>query len=305
MNDAKHILIAGGSGFIGQHLASRLTEKGYAVSLLGRNSMNTGPYNYYSWNPTEGKIDPEALKGMDVIINLTGAGIADRQWTRKRKDLIYRSRIDSTGLLVNAIIDKGHSPTLFINASAIGYYGNRPGELLTENSEPGSGFVSKVCSDWEKATTPLQKAGIPTAILRIGIVLGKHGGSLSKLVLPLKYGINVLFGKGKHFTSWIHIQDIAQIIVQLISGRLRPGVYNAASPKPLSQREFNSEILTALHRKAIKLNLPVVFLQVILGDLVAVFTADLNIQPRNLTNQKFTFNFPDIQRALADLLAKS
>ncbi len=304
MNKVKKILIAGGSGFIGQHLALHLTKKGYAVSLLGRKSSNPLQYNYYSWNPAQGSVDHEAIKGKDVIINLSGAGIADRLWTQKRKDFIYQSRIDSTSLLVNTIMEQGYSPTLFINASAIGYYGNRPHEQLTESSSPGTGFVADTCIDWENEAARLSHIGIPTAILRIGIVLGENGGSLSKLISPLRYGMNILFAHGHHMMSWIHIIDLVRIVEQLVAVNLHPDIYNAVTPNALPQKTFNSNVLNLLHKKAIKINIPNALLRLAIGDLATVITADLNIQPRNLLYQKFTFSFPDIQSSLAHLLSK-
>jgi uncharacterized protein len=302
MNESKSILIAGGSGFIGRYLSRYLTDKGFSVSLLVRNTNKLSAYTQYSWDPSHEKIDVEAIHDKDVIINLSGAGIADRFLTKRRKEIIYRSRIDSTALLVRTITEQSYFPSLFINASAIGFYGNRPKELLTENSTPGEGFIAELCIDWENKIAPLRDISIPTAILRIGIVLGKDAGSFSKLVLPLRFGINVLFGQGHHKISWIHIHDLALIVNQLIEGKLQPGIYNAVTPNALSQLAFNSEILKVLRKKAIQLKIPNKVLRLFLGELASVITADLNIQASNLIDQKFAFSFPDIQSTLADLI---
>lgn len=302
MKETKKILIAGGSGFIGRYVSNYLSAKGYTVSLLSRNINKQSKYSQYLWAPLQGKIDAKALHEKDVIINLSGAGIADKLWTRKRKEIIYRSRIDSTALLVNTLINNTYSPSLFINASAIGYYGSRPKELLTEDSEPGGGFVAKLCTDWENQLTSLRNIGIPTAILRIGIVYGKDGGSLSRLLMPLRLGMNVLFDEGTHIISWIHIYDLALVVEKLILGDLRPEIYNAVSQNAVSQQAFNSEALNLLGKKALKIRISKNVLHFIAGELTSVLTADQNIQAQNLLDQKFSFNFPDIKSALNDLL---
>lgn len=304
MTAKKNILIAGGSGFIGQYLSGHFSDNGYPVSLLGRKILKKAGHASYFWDPAKGKIDSEALYHKDVVINLSGAGIADRLWTKKRKDIIYRSRIESTSLLVNTIIENKFLPSLFINASAIGYYGNRPGELLSEESSPGKGFVSELCIDWEKETERLRSAGIPVAVLRIGIVLGTGGGSLSKMKLPIQYRLNILFGKGTHFISWIHIHDLTRIIQKLISGNLSPKIYNAVTPHPLTQLEFNSDLSNILGKKTMKITIPKMLLRFIVGDLSTVLLADQKIQPQNLLNNNYHFSFPDLKTALHQLLQK-
>jgi uncharacterized protein (TIGR01777 family) len=304
MNDSKKILIAGGTGFIGNYISQYLSYKGHAISLLSRKKSTPSNYTYYDWNPMQGEIDDQALRTADIIINISGAGIADKLWTRRRKEIIYHSRIDSTALLVEKIIKNNYSPSLFINASAIGYYGNRPDELLSESSKPGTGFVAKICQDWEMETNQLNKTDIPTAILRIGIVLGKEGGSLSKLILPLRYGVNILFDRGQHTISWIHIHDLAFIIEQLISRKLQPGIYNAVSPNAISQKAFNAEVLKALRIRNIKLSIPSKVLRLLVGGIASVITADQNVKPTNLIRQNFLFSYPDIQDALTELVLK-
>ena len=299
-----NILIAGGSGFIGRYISRYLTDKGYTVSLLSRNKNTCPDYACYYWNPALGEIDQKALYKKDIIINLSGAGIADKLLTQKRKEIIYRSRIDSTALLVDTLTENNYSPSLFISASAIGYYGNRPQEQLSEISTPGKDFIAGLCRDWELKVMPLKGTGIPIAILRIGIVLGKKGGSLSKLVFPLRFRMNVLFGRGQHSISWIHIHDLARIIEQLILGKLQAGIYNAVSPDPVLQAEFNSATIHVLGKRSINLRIPKKFLRIFLGDLATVLTADQHIRPEYLIKQKFHFNYPDIYSTLVDLLGK-
>jgi uncharacterized protein (TIGR01777 family) len=303
MNNSKKILIVGGSGFIGQYLFNYLTERGFHVSLLSRKRNENANYLEYFWDPSHGDIDPEALNEKDVIINLSGAGIAKQYWTGKRKEVIYRSRIDSTSFLIRSIISGNHVPSLFISTSAIGFYGNRPDELLNESSFPGSDFVSKVCLDWEAEVSKLYPYGTATAILRIGIVLGKEGGSLSKFVIPLKKGVNILFGNGEQIMSWIHIHDLANIYEQLILGRLKPAIYNAVSPNPIRQQNFNAAILRTLQKKAIKIKVPFTALRIFMGEMTSILVASQNIVPKNLLEHNFRFNYPDLHEALENLLA--
>ena len=302
MNTMKKILIAGGSGFIGTYLANFLGQKGYTVSLLSRKAAKSSRYQEYVWNPENGELDPAVLKEQDVIINLSGAGIANRYWTKKRKQVLYHSRLDSTSLLVRRLSELKNLPSLFINASAIGYYGHRPGEILNEESPPGSDFISRLCMDWENAAKKLRVSGCQTVILRIGIVLGKQGGSLAKFAFPLKFGLNVSFDKGNQMISWIHILDLAAMVDQLIKGNLVPDVYNAVAPNPIPQHKFHAEILHALHRRAFKIRIPQSFLKLVLGDMATIFISDQNIQCKKLLEQNFSFEFPDIRQAIIHLI---
>lgn len=301
MNRSKKILIAGGSGFVGRYISDSLSERGFQIYWLSR-SRKHNKFPVYHWDPARQLIDEKAVTGKDIIINLSGAGIGDRLWTAKRKKIIYRSRIESTALLVNEILENSYSPSLFINASAIGYYGNRPGEILTEDSIPGEGFVVKVCVDWEDQVAKLTRTGIPTAILRTGIVLGKKGGSLPKFVTPVQLGFNILFSSGRQKLPWIHLQDLQNIMIQLINSNLEPGIYNAVAPVSISQREMNSAIATVLQKKVVRFSVPNALLHLLFREMTTIFTADMNVVPENLLIQGFHFEYPEIPKALSNIL---
>jgi len=299
----KNVLIAGGSGFIGKYLTRRLTEEGYKVSILSRSARNNGATLYYYWNPDKGIIDKESLKNQQVIINLAGASIADKLWTKKKKETIVKSRIQSTRLLINSLEKNEIRPELFINASAIGYYGHRPGEILTEQSARGTGFLSQVCYNWEQALKPLSGLKIPYAIIRLGIVLGKERGSLQKMMLPLKFRFNVIFGKGEQIISWIHIEDVFRIIYHLIEGKLSSGIYNGVAPNILNQSQFNGTLLNLLHLKALTVRIPDRLLKFLIGEMATVFTNYQQIKPQKLLDQRFQFKYPEINNALNDLFS--
>ncbi len=300
----KNILIAGGSGFIGRFLIKRLNQEGFTVSILSRKEKNIPEVSNYSWNPLKGIIDKESLKNQHVIINLSGAGIADKLWTKKRKETIIRSRVESTSLLIETLEELNSKPELFINASAIGYYGHRPNEILTEQSERGTGFLSDVCFAWENALKPLVKLDIAMAIIRVGIVLGNTGGSLPKLLLPLKFGMNLIFGKGTQPISWIHIDDVLNIICHLINGELWPGIYNGAAPNPVDQITFNKILAQYSGKRTIKLRIPAWLMLFMMGELATVFLNHQQINPLQLTKQKFSFQYPQLSDALDNLMMK-
>lgn len=294
-----NVLIAGGSGFLGRNLARHLTNAGHMVSFLSRKKLANGLYYY--WEPENNEIDPAALVNKDVIINLSGAGIAKQLWTKRYKGTITDSRILSTRLLVNSLIKLEKPPQLFINSSAIGYYGNQAGIALDEKSQAGSDFLAATCLAWESEVQRLDEGNIPYAILRIGIVFGPGGGSLSKLQLPMKYGLNAVFGKGRQFISWIHISDFSQIVEHLIQKKLPADIYNVVSPNPVSQQNFNKAILQNLGRKAIKISIPSRLMHFSLGEMASLFTNDQRVIPTKLMENKYAFKFPDIDEALKDV----
>ena len=298
----KNILIAGGSGFIGRYVAQRLADEGFRVSILTRQKFKKPIGKYFFWDPSRGYIDPESLKNQYIIINLSGAGIGDKLWTRKRKEEILNSRIQSTKVLVKSLIKHDISPKLFINMSAIGYYGNRPGEILSEHARRGTGFLSRVCYEWERSVKPLSEAGIPYAIIRLGIVLGNGKGFLRKILLPYKFGLSPIFSTGEHAISWIHIEDVFRIIYHLTEGKLSPGIYNAVAPDVISQADFNQILIKILKQKVVTLRIPEKLLRFMTGEMSTLFTNHQMVKPQKLLEQHFHYKFWELTSALSDLL---
>ncbi len=292
------ILLAGGTGFIGSRLKRTLVEQGHDVIVLSTRKRENG---FSHWDPARGKIDAGIFTGTDVIINLSGAGIADRLWTKKRKKLLLDSRVQSTRLLVNTIHKTGCHPRLFINASAIGYYGNRPAMPVNEHGAPGKGFLAHVTQAWEEETAPLQTLGVPLAILRIGIVLDRRGGSLPKLLIPVRFGMNIVFGKGSQYLSWIHIDDVVEVMRQLVVGTLPAGTYNLVAPEAVSQKVFHQQVKKGLRRRTINLYIPNALLHRLFGEMATLFSFDQQVVPAALMRQNYTFRYPGLAQAIEDL----
>ena len=269
------------------------------LSFSGRRTPDMDSFN---WDPAKRIIPIEPLMNAQVIINLSGAGIADKRWTRKRKSLILNSRAESTRLLVDSLLEHKLKPELFINASAIGYYGNRPGVTLTENSPPGRGFLSEVCREWEKPLNQLDKAGIHTAVLRTGIVLSNQDGSFPRLIKPLTYGLNGLPAKGLIPFPWIHIDDVAGVALALLNGTLKPAVFNLVAPEKMTLKDFNQAILNRMNRRALRLSIPARVMKLFLGELSAIFLDEMQVEPAELKRQAFTYKFPDSASSLNQLL---
>ncbi|MBN1598154.1 MAG: TIGR01777 family oxidoreductase [Bacteroidales bacterium] len=302
MNNTLTILITGGTGLIGNYLTEYLKDKGYSVRILSRNKRSLSDEVFY-WNPLKKEIDLTSLSGVDVVINLAGAGIGDKIWTRKRKKIIYSSRIESTRLLVDTILEKNIKIKMWINASAIGYYGHKPGEMLNENSYAGEDFLSKLCVDWEQETYRILQRKISLAILRLGVVLSTKDGGLPKFLLPVHLGFNILFGKTQIFLNWIHIADLLMIFEALLKREIKPGIYNAVTPNPVTLKVFNKELAKIIGKKTIKIRIPNFVFKLLPGGMNIIFTNEQYIVPAGLKSEHFNYYFPEINPALNNLLA--
>jgi uncharacterized protein len=299
----KNILIAGGTGLIGQHLAQLLTQKGYNVSLLSRKKDATSPYPIFEWNVERGTIDPAAIAQADAVINLAGAGVADARWTEARKKLITESRVRSNELLKKAFIK--HSQSIhYISAAAIGFYGNRGTEILTENSNAGStGFLPESCVAWENSIAAI--AALPNvrvAAVRIGIVLATQGGALAKMLPSYKVRVGAYFGDGTQLYSWVHLQDICNIFIHLLENQSLTGIYNGTAPKPVSNYTLAKSIGKAMNKRVLLMPVPDFALNLVLGEMSAVVLDGANISAKKIENTDFRFEFEEIDEALRDLL---
>lgn len=217
------ILIAGGSGLIGRALWPLLQQNGLHPRLLSRQPQNTDEERYY-WDPERGFLNPDALNQVDAIVNLAGAGIADRKWSPRRKQEILESRVQSHELILQKLEESRDLPRTLVAASAIGYYGNGGETLLTEESPAGKGFVAEVCQRWEKAALRFEQLGIRTVILRIGVVLDAGGGALKKMMQPIRYFVGAPLGSGSQQISWVHSADVAAMILRALQDESWRGV---------------------------------------------------------------------------------
>lgn len=299
-----NILIAGGSGLIGQRLSKLLAERGHAVAHLSRSKPGNSPYPVFQWDPAQGEIEAEAIRQADYVINLAGAGIADKPWTAARKELIIRSRTDSARLLQESFTRFDHQPKAYISASAIGYYGNRGDEWLDETAAPGSGFLAESSVAWEKSIAKVAQSGIRTAALRIGIVLSTQGGAMEKMLLPFNFGLGTYFGDGSQWYSWIHIDDLCQMFVKVLEDDAMQGFYNGVAPEPVTNKELVAQMKTALGKPGLILPAPAIALRLAMGEMADVILSSARVSSRKIETAGFAFRFPRLLPALKDLLER-
>ncbi len=297
------VLIAGGTGLVGNRLSQLLVEAGYEVVHLSRAKRLEASYPTFVWNTEKSFIDDRAFHGLDYIINLAGAGIADTLWTKSRKKLLIDSRVKTTEFLTTYIKKLDHKPKAFLSAAAIGIYGDRGNEVLTENSAIGKkGFLVECCTLWERAIKlAALENGVRTAALRIGVVLSTQGGALAKMLLPLKFFIASYFGNGKQWYSWIHIDDICGMFIHLMKNEQAVGFYNATSPNPLTNKDLTKQMVKALGKKVAIIPAPVSGLRMGMGEMADVVLHSNRVLPERMEKEGYLFKFPNFQAAILDL----
>ena len=288
----KVIFIAGGTGMLGQYLEKKFDKIGYKVKILTR-SKNTHDIEY----PDEPEELAKLFEGATAIINLAGASIVGKRWNEKYKKILYNSRIKTTKYLVEAINHTENKPQLFISCSAVGYYGDRGEEEITEEKSSADGFVANICKDWEKEAL---LADIPTFIPRIGIVLAKEGGALQEMLTPFKYFVGGPIGSGNQYFPWIHIEDVFRIFEFAIELKLE-GVYNTVAPQQIKMKEFASTLGKVMKRPSL-FPVPSFALKLILGESAQEILRSQRVIPQKLKEANYEFKFKDLKVALKDLL---
>jgi len=295
------ILIAGGSGLIGSRLTEILQDQGHTVRLLTRAPKTKGQY---SWNPASGEMEEEALQGVDYVINLAGAGIADKRWTEERKKELVESREQSAALLFQALEKMNQRPKAYFSASAIGYYGNSGETWMREDTPPVEhSFLVECCQKWEAATDHISTLGVRTVKFRIGVVLAKEGGALAEVVKPLHFGLGAYFGNGQAWWSWIHRDDVCHAFLWAIENQGVAGVFNLVSPNPVRGKELVIATANARKRPAVFLPAPAFVLRLIFGEMSAVILNSNRISSEKLTQAGFEFQWPELNAALSDIFA--
>lgn len=298
---AKNILITGASGLIGTRLTELLLEKGYHVSHLGR-SKKAGPVPSFVWDVDKMEIDPEVLTNVDTIIHLAGAGVADRRWTKKRKNQILDSRTHSTTLLVQTLGKHKHTVSSVISASGIGYYGsNDENDFLTEESRPGTDFLATVTHAWEQAVGQFTTLNLRVIKLRIGIVLSKNGGALKSIALPVQLGMGAPLGSGHQYVSWIHLDDLCRMFIKAIEDKTMRGVYNAAGLNPVTNKELTQAIAKVLKKPLWAPPVPGFILKIILGEMADMVIRGSKVSSKKIQDAGFEFKFSNLKDALLDL----
>ncbi len=291
------IALTGASGLVGHALATFLSCAGNQVQILVRRPPKLESQEIF-WDPTHRELDKASMESLDVVIHLAGENIGGGRWTAARKDLILKSRVEGTRFLCETLASLKHPPKTFICSSAIGIYGNRNDEILTEESAAGRGFLTEVCQTWEAVTEPARKAGIRVVNVRTGIVLSSLGGALAKMLPPFQLGLGGVIGTGNQWMSWISLEDLIGVFHYLIHTKDISGPVNAVAPRPVTNREF-TQILGRVLGRPVLFPLPGFMVKTLFGEMgEALLLEGQRVEPARLTSSGFSFLFPDLQPAL-------
>lgn len=304
------IVIAGGSGFLGRPLTQELVAQGHEVVVLTRGrAQHSGGVRSVQWSGTPGDTEDTwafEIDGADAVINLAGAGIADKRWSATRKLELRQSRTDSTRALVGAIRSAAKRPSVFLSGSAVGFYGPQPdnGPALDESAPPGADYLSTLAVDWEAEAHAAAALGCRVVILRTGVVLARDGGALQKLIPPFNFFVGGPIGSGRQVMSWIHRSDWIEMVVFLLRRHDAVGVFNGTAPEPATNAEFSRALGTALGRPS-WLPVPGFALKVLIGEMAGpALLAGQRVVPRHALDLGFTFQYPDIQSAITAAVRK-
>lgn len=298
-----NFLVSGSSGLIGSALIPFLTTGGHRVTRLVRRKPLSEKGEIY-WSPTEDELDPAGMEGMDVVVHLAGENIGEGRWTRNKKRKILESRIKSTALIADTIAGLDTPPKVLVVASAIGYYGNRGKELMTEYSRSGSDFISRVCCRWEQAACSAALKGVRVVFLRIGIVLSPLGGTLKKVLLPFQMGLGGKFGSGGQYMSWIGIDDVIGAIYHSVYCDRLEGPVNVVAPNPVTNAEFTAVLGKILGRPAV-FSIPESMIKIVFGKMGdEIILSSTKVLPAKLLETGYKFRYPDIEGVLRHLLGK-
>jgi len=295
------ILVTGATGLVGTALVPALEENGHEVLTVSRKAAE-GDHEV-QWDPYEGFSEEEAekLKGIDAVVHLAGESIAE-YWSEEKKQRLRDSRVKGTETLVNALKALEAPPKIFVSASAVGYYGSRGDEELTDNSEPGEGFLSDLCTDWEAASMKAEEFGARVVIPRIGIVLSKEGGALGKMITPFSFGVGGTVGEGDQWMSWIALPDLVRLIQFLINNSRVSGPINATSPNPVTNREFTKVLGKVLNRPTF-IPVPGFGVKLLFGEMgERLLLEGSRVLPEKLIEAGFRFDFPELEAALRKVL---
>ena len=294
------IAVSGASGFVGSELVRLLTEDGHTVVRLVRGGA-TGEADI-AWDPAAGEIDTDRLAGVDAVVHLAGESISSGRWTAAKKKRIRDSRVEGTRLLARALAELDERPRVFAAASAIGFYGDRGDAVMREDSPRGEGYLAEVCCEWEEATTAAREAGIRTVNMRIGVVLGKAGGALAKMLLPFKLGLGGVIGSGAQYMSWIALDDLIRAIEFLLLTDSVSGAVNLVAPRAATNREFTKTLGGVLGRPTV-FPMPGFAARLAFGEMAdELLLSSTRVEPVRLGEAGFSFAHADLDAALSHIL---
>ena len=293
---SKNLIIAGGSGLVGKNLTKLLLEKGYSVSWYSRNPKSNGGVKQYKLDYKTRTIDTTPLESANIVVNLAGAPISGKRWTKSFKKEILESRVETTKLLLRTISSSANKPSTYVQASAVGYYGNAASEkTFTEDDEPGNDFLAKVCQEWEKAGNTFPNVPIRRVFLRIGVVFSPGSQAYEKMVLPIKYNLGAPLGSGKQFFPWIHLDDLTSLFATAIENEAFSGAYNALAPQNLTNRDATRIMAKHYGKKLWLPNVPSFVLKLAFGEMAQLLLTGNKISAQKAIGEGFEFKYPKLE----------
>jgi uncharacterized protein len=296
------VLITGGSGLIGRHLCTLLKAKGYDVILLSRSKKANAKFESFYWDIEKKIIELAAIEKADYIIHLAGAGLADKRWSKKRKQEIVDSRVLSTELLFDKIKNRPHPLKAFISTSAIGYYGAISSDkIFTENDAPNCDFLGMVCQLWEQTADKFSEINIRTVKIRTGVVLTSKGGALAKMKMPVQLGLGSDLGSGKQYLPWIHIDDLCGIYLKAIKDKNMNGSYNAVAPEHITNHDATKTLAHTLHKPFFAPSIPAFLFKILYGKMADVLLKGSRVSSEKICKAGYRFLFPKYKQALTNL----
>lgn len=297
------ILVTGASGLVGTALQPALKAEGHEVYRLVRSSAPNKAAGEIVWNPEQGTIDAASLEGIEAVIHLAGENIAEGRWTDEKKQRIRESRVKGTRLLSETLAQLNSKPKALIAASAIGFYGDRGDEVLTEQSASGSDFLSEVCREWELSTQPAAQSGIRVANLRFGIILSALGGALKKMLTPFKLGMGGKVGSGEQYMSWIALDDVVGAILYALETESLRGPVNVVAPRPVTNNEFTKALGSVLSRPTI-FAVPKFAARLAFGEMAdALLLSSIRVEPLRLKEAGYQFKYPELSAAMHHIIS--
>lgn len=296
-------LVTGATGFVGPRLL-RLLDKPVVLSrnaARARAAIGTLSGQIIEWDPLQGPPPPQAFEGVDVVLHLAGESVAEGRWTAAQKAKIRDSRVIGTRHLVQGIAQAAGRPKTLVSSSAVGYYGDRGEEELTEAAAPANDFLADVCVEWEREALAAEQLGVRVVTARTGIVLGAGGGALAKMLTPFKLGGGGPLGNGRQWMPWIHVADLARLYLHASETVSIRGAMNAVAPNPVRNSEFTKALARQLHRPAF-MPAPYFGLRLLFGEFAKVLFASQRVIPRVALDTGFVFQYPEIAAALREIL---
>lgn len=297
----KKVLITGGSGTVGKHLSNLLLQKGYQVAHLSRSARKDAQIETFVWDVDKAIIDENCINGVDIIVHLAGAGIADGRWTEERKKAIVDSRTKSIELIYRLLKQKTHQVKTVVSASASGYYSDRGNQLLSETAPPHTDFLGQCCIEWETAVDEAKKLGLRVVKFRTGVILDKDSGALPKMAAPVKLGFGAPLGTGNQWISWIHIDDVIDMYLKGIENEDWNGAYNMSTPYPITNKSLTQAIAKQFKKPLWLPNVPSFVLKLIFGEMSAVVLGSTKMDTKKVEDSGFRFKFPEIKGALQQI----